>query len=145
MASRAHCLPVVLAPRLPLPNPSHIFSSTRTLLSSVRKSRCRVLSFQSPVEKIGTQLSVGGILGFATGYAIRRIGQLLILVIGVEILALQMMARQQWVDVKWKKIGRDLSPHVEKDAVQRLVDGVAFKIPFAASFTGGIYAGLRWK
>ena len=149
MPSSTHsCLSVVLAPQLP--NPLSHFTSALFPQHNFRShsciSRCALpLAYQSPGEKLGGQVSVGGVLGFAAGYAVRRIGQLLLLIVGVEILALQLMSKREWVDVRWKKIGRDLSPHVEKGAFQRLVDGVAFKIPFAAAFSGGMYAGLRWR
>ena len=144
--TRARVLPVVVLPPLWVPGASAVTHLRPFVSAGVRRARRPGLCFQaqSPFARAGAQLSVGGVLGFACGYAVRRIGQLLLLVIGVEVLALQLMAQRGWVDVKWRTIGRDLSPHVEKDRLQRLLDGIKFKVPFAAAFTAGIYAGIRW-
>lgn len=93
----------------------------------------------------GNQLVFGSVVGFATGYSIRKIGQLLLVLIGIEVVALQWMSERGWVDVKWNTISRDLSPHVERDAVNRVVEAIKLKMPFAGSFSAGCYAGLAWR
>lgn len=93
---------------------------------------------------LGGQVSVGSICGFAVGYGTKRIGQLLMVALGCEIVALQLMAKQGWVDVKWDRIAADISPHVEKEGVERIIETVKFKLPFGAAFTGGAYVGFRW-
>lgn len=93
---------------------------------------------------LGGQLSVGSVLGFATGYSIKRIGQLILVVIGSEVIALQLMARRGWVVVNWGVISREFSPHVERQGVDRVLHTLRFRIPFAGAFTAGVYAGLRW-
>lgn len=93
---------------------------------------------------LGGQLTVGSVLGFATGYACKRVGQLLLVVIGVQVLALQLMERRGWVHVRWNVIGRDLSPHVEKNGIERHLDALKINAPFAGSFAASAYAGFRW-
>lgn len=93
---------------------------------------------------LGGQVSVGGIAGFAVGYGSKRVGQLLMVLLGCEIVALQLMAKRGWVDVRWNNIVRDISPHVEKEGLDRVLHTVRFKIPFAGAFTAGLYAGLRY-
>lgn len=99
---------------------------------------------QSMASALGGQLSVGSIAGFAVGYGSKRIGQLLLVVLGCEIVALQVMARRGWVDVKWNRIARDISPHMEKDGLDRVLQTVKFRVPFAGAFSAGMYAGLRY-
>jgi uncharacterized membrane protein (Fun14 family) len=93
---------------------------------------------------IGGQLSLGSILGFATGYACKRIGQLLLVMVGIEVVTLQLMARKGWVRVNWRAIERDLALHVEQDGFERVLEELRYKIPFAGAFTAGMYAGVRW-
>lgn len=93
----------------------------------------------------GGQVVFGSVVGFATGYSIKKIGQLLLVLVGLEIVALQWMSSRGWVDVRWNTISKELSPHVEKDAVNRVVEAVKLKMPFAGSFSAGCYAGLVWK
>lgn len=93
---------------------------------------------------LGGQLSVGSVAGFAVGYGSKRVGQLLMVLLGCEIVALQLMAKRGWVDVRWNNIVRDISPHVEKEGLDRVLHTVRFKIPFAGAFTAGLYAGLRY-
>lgn len=91
------------------------------------------------------QLAIGSAVGFATGYAIKRVGQVLLVFIGLEIIALQLMANQGWVIVNWPLISKDLSPHVEKGAFDRVIDALKLKLPFGGSFTAGCYAGFNWS
>lgn len=93
----------------------------------------------------GSQIAIGTFVGFASGYAIRRVGQLIILLVGLQVMSLQLMANYGWVDVKWPVISRDLSPHMEKNTVDRVIDAVKLKLPFAGSFSAGCYAGLKWR
>lgn len=94
---------------------------------------------------MGGQVSIGGIAGFATGYATKRIGQVLALIIGLEIVALQAMSKRGWVTVDWDAIGEELSPHVEKERVERAMDALKYKMPFASAFSVGWFAGLKWS
>jgi uncharacterized membrane protein (Fun14 family) len=89
-------------------------------------------------------VSLGSVLGFATGYACKRIGQLLLAAVGIQVVALQLMARRGWVVVNWRSIERDLAPHVERDGVDRVLEEFKFKLPFAGAFTAGMFAGVRW-
>lgn len=102
------------------------------------------LSLDAVQRALGGQVTVGGVAGFATGYAVKRIGQVLMVVVGLEIVALQMMSKRGWVSVDWKAIGDELSPHVEKERLDRAVDAFRYKMPFAGAFSAGCLAGLKW-
>lgn len=93
---------------------------------------------------LGGQVTVGGVAGFATGYAVKRIGQVLLVIVGLEVVALQMMSRRGWVSVDWKAISDEVSPHVEKERMERAFDAVKYKMPFAGAFGAGCAAGLKW-
>lgn len=90
----------------------------------------------------GNQLALGGVVGFATGYTIKRIGQLVLLIVGVEVIAMQLMANHNWIVVNWHVISQHLSPHVEKRTHDRIIEAIKLKLPFTASFSAGYLAGL---
>lgn len=94
---------------------------------------------------LGGQMTVGGVAGFATGYAVKRIGQLLLIVVGAELLVMQAMAQRGWIAVNWDLIQKELSPHVEKEGVERVFESIKYKMPFAGAFSAGCIAGLKWS
>jgi uncharacterized membrane protein (Fun14 family) len=97
-------------------------------------------------DVLSGQLTLGSVLGFATGYSVRRVGQLVLIVIGIEVVALQLMAKRGWLVMDWSAIGHDLSPrHLGKDGFERFMNTVKFRVPFAGAFSTGVYAGLRWS
>lgn len=93
----------------------------------------------------GDQVALGSVLGFSTGFAIKRIGQVLLVIVGFEVIALQLMVKRGWVVVDWNAFSRDISPHVEDDAVKRFMETIKIRAPFAGSFSAGCYAGFRWS
>ncbi|PXF43522.1 FUN14 domain-containing protein 1 [Gracilariopsis chorda] len=95
------------------------------------------------VQSIGEQVSFGAVLGFATGYSIRKIGKLILLVVGTEVVVLQYMAYRQWLVMDWRRIGRDLSPKFNRSMWDGLLNVLLYKMPFSAAFSGGLAAGLR--
>lgn len=61
---------------------------------------------------LSEQLTFGGVTGFATGYALSRLGRLALLAIGIQVLSLQAMAHRGWVSVHWSVIAADVDPSV---------------------------------
>mmetsp|Transcript_1414 Transcript_1414/g.2571 ORF Transcript_1414/g.2571 Transcript_1414/m.2571 type:complete len:188 (+) Transcript_1414:72-635(+) len=94
---------------------------------------------------LGEQVSVGLGLGFATGFAVRKIGKILLGLVGTEIILLQYMSMKGWVNVNWNNIAADLSPNVRRSFFERLFDVLTHRIPFAASFSAGLYAGIKYS
>lgn len=92
---------------------------------------------------LGEQVSIGGVLGFATGYSIRKIGKAVMFVVGTEVAILQYMAYRQWLVMDWRKLARDISPNFSKSAWDKVLDILLYKMPFNVAFTGGLFAGLR--
>lgn len=95
------------------------------------------------VQSIGEQVSFGAVLGFATGYSIRKIGKLILLLVGTEVVVLQYMAYRQWLVMDWRRMGRDLSPKFNRSMWDGLLNVLLYKMPFSAAFSGGLAAGLR--
>jgi len=93
---------------------------------------------------IGEQLTVGSLLGFATGFSIKRIGKMLLFVLGSQVLFLQYCSYRKWVDVHWQKFADDISPALERKRLAGLLNALASRMPFATSFTAGVYTGIKY-
>lgn len=92
---------------------------------------------------IGQQLSFGGMLGYATGFTIRKVGKAVLFLVGAEMVILQYMSYRHWVSVDWHRLSRDLQPRVSKSSWDSFVNVLLYRIPFSAAFSGGLFAALR--
>ncbi|GJD06031.1 hypothetical protein Gasu2_04720 [Galdieria sulphuraria] len=101
--------------------------------TSVRRSL-----YKEFVQPVGQQLSVGTLLGLATGYSLRRIGRFALFLIGTEVLVLQLMAYKGWVTIHWNKLSRDIIPVLDKSAAESIMDILLYKMPFTAAFCAGL-------
>ncbi|KAI0557138.1 FUN14 domain containing protein [Gracilaria domingensis] len=95
------------------------------------------------VQSLGEQLSFGAVLGFATGYSIRKVGTLVLFLVGTEVVVLQYMAYRQWLVIDWRRLGRNMSPKFDRSAWDGLTNVLLYKMQFSAAFSGGLVAGLR--
>lgn len=98
---------------------------------------------QSAVRSVGEQLSIGGVLGFATGYSIRKIGKAVMFVVGTEVCILQYMAYRRWLVMDWRRLVKDVAPRLDRSAWDGVLEILLYKMPFNVAFTGGLMAGLR--
>lgn len=114
--------------------PKDAYTPTVELQTEVRKS------FWGPV---GEQLSFGCVLGIATGFCLRKLGRMLMVVVGGEVLVLQYMAHRGWAHVGWDKMARDLSPALDGGRFRDSIGLLAYKMPFATAFTGA-FGGRAW-
>jgi len=96
------------------------------------------------LESLPEQVSLGLVLGVATGYSAKRIGKALLFVIGAELIVLQYLAVKGWLEINWTKISHDLTPTINRNMFAKFLDVVTYRLPFTSSFTAGIYTGLKY-
>lgn len=128
------------ADRAPPPHPQRRLLPPRrprlaSTLAATDPSRAITEFLTGPLSE---QLTFGGVTGFATGYALSRLGRLALLAVGVQILTLQAMAHRGWVSVHWSAIAADVDPSVRAGrhgGVGRVVNLAAYRVPFAGAFT----------
>ena len=93
------------------------------------------------------QITFGGLAGYAVGYALKKVGRLLAIALGLLFVALQLLAQAGYVEVDWTRIQRDVEPLLQQPALQTLWDRplatLPYNLPFGASFVGGLVLGLR--
>lgn len=97
----------------------------------------------SVVRSVGEQMSFGGVLGFAAGYSIRKVGKAVLFLVGTEVVILQYMAYRQWLTMDWRRLAHDVAPRFNRSTWDGLVEILIYKMPFSAAFSGGLVAGLR--
>ncbi len=93
------------------------------------------------------QLGFGLIAGFATGYALKKLGKLIAIAFGLLFVIIQLLAYFNFVSINWIKIENILNPLFEPESLsqawQSLVKILTFNIAFAAAFVPGLVLGLR--
>ncbi|KAA8493229.1 hypothetical protein FVE85_8674 [Porphyridium purpureum] len=97
-----------------------------------------------PASPVGKQAWMGMMLGYAAGFSVRRIGRILLGMAGTEIVLLQYMAYRGWVRVDWNAIMSDLMPIVDYHSFDRVIEVLKHRVPFAASFSAGLFTGLKY-
>lgn len=98
---------------------------------------------KSALMSIGQQVSFGGMLGYATGFTIRKVGKAVLFLVGAEVVLLQYMSYRHWVNVDWNRLSRDLSPKMSKSSWESFVNVLLYRLPFSTAFSGGLIAALR--
>ncbi|WP_407568792.1 FUN14 domain-containing protein [Deinococcus altitudinis] len=91
-------------------------------------------------------LSVGAILGFCAGYAIKKIGRMTALIVGLLFLALQIMAWQGLLTVHWPRIQALAEPWLHQGGEQLSSWGLRIlqtNLPFGGGFVAALLVGLR--
>ena len=93
------------------------------------------------------QLGFGGVAGWVSGYALKKIGKLLALVLGFLFISVQLLAYAGYLEVHWTRIQRDVEPLLQPDALkgfwERLLEVLTYNLPFASGFAAGALLGFR--
>lgn len=93
------------------------------------------------------QVTFGGLAGYAVGYALKKVGRFLAIILGLLFVAVQLLAQAGYIQVDWTRIQRDVEPFLQQPGLQglweRLLNTLTHNLPFGASFVGGLILGLR--
>lgn len=93
------------------------------------------------------QLSFGALAGYAAGYALKKVGKAMALVLGLFFIGLQILAYYGFVRIDWIEVQNRVNPLLGSDSLgqlwQRLINVLTYNIPFAAAFIPALIFGLR--
>lgn len=93
------------------------------------------------------QVSFGAVAGFAAGYALKKIGKIVALAVGILFICIQLLAYYGFVTVDWLQVQERVNPFFESESLNRswqgLVNILTYNITFAAAFIPGFIVGLR--
>jgi uncharacterized membrane protein (Fun14 family) len=91
-------------------------------------------------------LSLGAILGFCAGYAIKRLGMMTALIVGLLFLALQILAWQGLLTIHWPRIQALAEPWLHQGGQQLggwVMTILQTNLPFGGAFVAALLVGLR--
>lgn len=91
-------------------------------------------------------LSLGALLGFAAGYAVRVVGKIALLIVGLLFVAIQLLSYFGLVSVNWLRLEALSGPWLQGSGktVWTWVSGVlTHDLPFGGAFVVGLLLGLR--
>jgi uncharacterized membrane protein (Fun14 family) len=93
------------------------------------------------------QLGFGGIAGFIVGYALKKIGKVVAIFLGILFVILQILAYYGFVSINWIEVQRSVDPLLETNRLQGLWQGLinilTYNFVAAAAFIPGLILGLR--
>ena len=94
------------------------------------------------------QISFGALAGFATGYALKKIGRVALVIFGLLFIAVQLLAYYGVVQVDWLRIQSYADPLLKRESLQGFFNSVVSiltnNVPFAGAFIPGFLLGLRF-
>lgn len=101
----------------------------------------------SEVAPFLQQLTFGGVAGYAVGYALKKVGKLLAIVLGLLFVAVQVLAYYGLVTVNWGEVQGRFDPLLEAGSLGRawrsLLGLLTYNITFAAAFVPALLLGLK--
>ena len=104
-------------------------------------------------KPILANIGMGGIVGFTSGIALKKIGKALAVVIGTGFIGLQLASVMGYVDVKWDNVAQSAKTKMDanqdgildtedvKEWWKRLKKLLTYKIPSAGGFSVGFLYG----
>lgn len=106
-------------------------------------------------EFAAAEVGAGGLLGFATGFAAKRVGKVLLFGVGSVFALQQQLSSAGWVEVKYDVVEADMERYLDQDgdgkltasdldAMQRrAVLFLSAGLPAGSGFSAGLFLGLR--
>ncbi len=101
----------------------------------------------SSIAPFAEQLGFGLVAGFAVGYALKKVGKVVAVLVGLLFVAVQVLASQGFLTVHWGEVQARVDPWFETDTLdgawRSLVGVLTHNLTFAGAFVPGLVVGLR--
>lgn len=101
----------------------------------------------SAVWPLVEQIGFGAIAGFIAGYALKKVGKVVAIVLGLVFIAVQLLAWSGFVSVNWGIVQERVDPMLTGESLQgtwsAVVRVLTYNIPFAAAFVPAFILGLK--
>jgi len=101
-------------------------------------------SLSNILTPLAGEIGLGGIGGFLTGWAFKKIAKIVAVLIGVAFLGLQYLAYENIIQIDYVAL-QDWANNLAGQAAgtQTIVTDFIVHAPFGAAFIGGFYLGLQ--
>ncbi len=101
----------------------------------------------SAVWPLVEQIGFGAIAGFIAGYALKKVGKVVAIVLGLIFIAVQVLAWSGFISVNWNVVQEQVDPMLTGESLQgtwsALISLLTYNIPFAAAFVPAFVLGLK--
>lgn len=93
------------------------------------------------------QIGFGAVAGFVAGYALKKVGKVAAVVIGLLFIAIQLLAWTGFLSVNWGVVQERVDPLLRADTLGQawrgLLTVLTHNIPFAAAFVPALLIGVK--
>lgn len=93
------------------------------------------------------QLGFGAVAGFAAGYALKKVGKLVAIAIGLLFVVVQLLAYFGFVTINWGTVQSSVDPmlttHALGGAWRTVLSILTYNVAFAAAFVPAFVLGLK--
>jgi uncharacterized membrane protein (Fun14 family) len=87
------------------------------------------------------------VAGFASGYALKKVGKVLAVAVGLLFVVVQVLASQGFLTVHWAQVEAQVEPLLQVDSLASawaaLVAILTHNVAFAGAFVPGLLLGVR--
>ena len=103
-----------------------------------------------------SKLTVGGILGYCSGTAAKKVGKALAIIVGLVYMGVQSAAYGGYLQIDWKKVETDITTRIDTDGDGKFTEQdlknywnkvkeiLKYNIPNASGFSVGFLYGLKY-
>ncbi|RYG41770.1 hypothetical protein EON68_02695 [archaeon] len=109
------------------------------------------------LEELGTQLSIGSVAGFCSGYAIKKVSKVAAVAVGTGFVLLQLLRYNGYIkEMDWAKVEDHMVRALDADGdgkvtitdarlhFDKAVKVLGFSLPSGSAFVAAFLLGLRW-
>ncbi len=93
------------------------------------------------------QLTFGAVAGFVAGYALKKIGKLAAIFVGIVFVVIQLLAWTGFLSVNWGVVQEAVDPLLNTESLDSAWSGLlrvlTYNIPFAAAFVPAFVWGVK--
>lgn len=93
------------------------------------------------------QIAFGAVAGFVAGYALKKLGKVVALTLGVLFVIIQLLAWGGFLTVNWGAVQDTMDPLLETSSLERAWHGLltllTYNVPFAATFVPALVIGVK--
>ncbi|MCK9225354.1 MAG: FUN14 domain-containing protein [Candidatus Muirbacterium halophilum] len=98
------------------------------------------------IAKLITMLGFGGLCGFVTGFALKKIARIFAVILGVIFISIQLFAFNGWISVDWNAISQSTDIFTSSGMskiTKNLLNILTTNLPFGSSFLIGLFMGFK--
>lgn len=93
------------------------------------------------------QLGFGAVAGFAAGYALKKVGKIVAIAVGLLFVVVQVLAYYGFITINWHAVQGSVDPMLTPNALggawRTVLAVLTYNIAFAAAFVPAFVVGLK--